>query len=510
MATIHLNGVRMEIAQGALLSSILPDHTLGCAVAIIRPATQEQTKTANLVITTTAGDITIEIAGQGTAFLESPSLIEVLSIHWVDRYGAAFGPFPSGIRPSRKPHLYERGDVILGCGGYEPQRSYLIFSRTRHASDHGADETGGIVGRVVSGKGVLDRFTQTDRITKIEPVISWADTSRSFTTTDLAFVLEDGMQIVTSLEIVAQGYSSPDKITTEAKESVEHMLIALQSGKFTVGRSASTHILDSRLAGAEDVEKEVRRPRREGAVTMRNAGKSAGGIYIYRSDVPSSPAHNMVGQVVRGIELVKLAKEHDILVVHVVPARIDLLGRPLTAAKEIAAATGFIMKVDKEDGDRIIVSQEPGTTLDVLSEKSVVVTTAPIENVIDIELDDISAPHSCEVFRKFTGLKEHDAGMMPVFFKFDDVVLFKPPIGSGAKITPENLPADEVPAAALAITNDSRKTAGLVGVRLSANKEFGPTSEPFEGTNLIGRVIDTQKLKKVKEREIVYIREVKR
>ena len=40
---------------------------------------------------------------------------------------------------------------------------------------------------------------------------------------------------------------------------------------------------------------------------------------------------------------------------------------------------------------------------------------------------------------------------------------------------------DEAPAAALAMTNDSRKGAGLVGVRLSVNKEFGPTSEPFEG-----------------------------
>jgi UPF0288 family protein (methanogenesis marker protein 3) len=77
------------------------------------------------------------------------------------------------------------------------------------------------------------------------------------------------------------------------------------------------------------------------------------------------------------------------------------------------------------------------------------------------------------------------------------------------KINPENTPKEEAPAAALAITNDSRKGAGLVGVRLSANKEFGPTSEPFEGTNIIGHVIDTEKLKKVREREIVYIREVK-
>jgi UPF0288 family protein (methanogenesis marker protein 3) len=77
------------------------------------------------------------------------------------------------------------------------------------------------------------------------------------------------------------------------------------------------------------------------------------------------------------------------------------------------------------------------------------------------------------------------------------------------KLNPENMPKDEAPAAALAITNDSRKGAGLVGVRLSASKEFGPTSEPFEGTNIIGRVIDTEKLKKVREKETVYIREVK-
>jgi len=44
----------------------------------------------------------------------------------------------------------------------------------------------------------------------------------------------------------------------------------------------------------------------------------------------------------------------------------------------------------------------------------------------------------------------------------------------------------------------------------SIPQRAGPTSEPFEGTNLIGHVIDTGKLKKVKEREMVYIREVKR
>ncbi len=80
----------------------------------------------------------------------------------------------------------------------------------------------------------------------------------------------------------------------------------------------------------------------------------------------------------------------------------------------------------------------------------------------------------------------------------------------GQDADPENSPVDEAPAAGLGITNDSRKGAGLVGVRLSANREYGPTSEPFDGTNMIGRIIDTEKLKKVKEREKVYIREVRK
>ncbi|MGA2120573.1 MAG: methanogenesis marker 3 protein [Methanoregula sp.] len=510
MITIHIDGKRLECEEGIRLSSILSEHPAGCAVGIIRPATQEQTKTANLAISTTAGEIIIEmLAGQETGFLESPDMTGRLALHWSDRYAAAFGPFPSSVRPVRKPHLYERGDVILGCGGYEPERSYLIFAKTRHSADHGADESGGILGKVVSGRGMLDRFATGDRVIRIEPVVSWADTSRSFTTTDPDLVLEDGMQLVTRMEIVAQGYT-PDRITTEAAGSVEHLLHALQSGKFTVGRAATTHILDPRLAGADDIGKEHRHPRREGTVTVRNTGRSAGGIYIYRADVPSSPAHNVVGQVVHGIELAKLAKEHDVLSVTVTPARIDLLGRPLAKAREIAAAAGVALKSDNNGSDRIVVSQEPGTTLDVLNERLVTVNTAPIDKVIDIELDDAAAPLSCEVFRRFTGLKEHDAGMMPVFFKFDDVVLFKPAIDPGTRIIPENQPVDEVPAAALAITNDSRKGTGLVGVRMSTNKEFGPTSEPFEGTNIIGRVIDKEKLKNVKERETVYIREVRR
>jgi putative methanogenesis marker protein 3 len=509
MIAIHLDGERMEVREGSTLGSVIPHHPHGCSVAIIRPSTQEQEKTGTLALSTTAGEVAIEIAGGNEVFLKSPEIVQKLTLHWSDRYASAFGPFPSPVHPVRKPHLYERGDVILGCGGYEPARSYLIFSKSRHSADHGADESGGVFAKVVSGRGILDRWTPGDRITKIEPVISWADTSRSFTTNDMSLVIEGGMQIVTRVNVIAQGYT-PDQITTEAAGSVEHLLLALRSGKFSASRVTSTHILDSRLAGTEDIEPEFRHPRREGTVTVRTTGQLAGGIYIYRNDVPSSPVHNVVGQIVHGIELVKLAKEHDIFTVSVLPQRIDLLGLSLTEAKEIAAAEKISLNADKEEGERIVVSQDPGNTLDVLKERMVTVTTASLEKVIDIELDDEKAPVSCDIFRRITGLKQHDAGMIPVFFKFDDVILFRSVIPAGTKINPENTPKDEVPGATLAITNDSRKASGFVGVRLSANKEFGPTSEPFEGTNILGRVIDTEKLKKVKEKENMYIRVVKR
>ena len=98
---------------------------------------------------------------------------------------------------------------------------------------------------------------------------------------------------------------------------------------------------------------------------------------------------------------------------------------------------------------------------------------------------------------------------MPFFFSFEDVYLFKPKLPTDIQLHPENPPVGESPANALAITNDARKGRGMIGVRLSPNPEFGPTSEPFEGTNLIGEVIDIGKLRRMKEGKIVYIREVR-
>ena len=505
MPSIHADGVPRDLPAGATLADLCEGCDPACAVAVIRPSTAEAAATANVRLSTTAGEVTVETAGTGQ--LPPSGLLAGLGVQWAERTSVALGPFPSGVVPARQVHQYRRGDVVLGCGGYDPARSYLIVVRTRHSADYGTGADGGVVGTVVAGRAVMDRLGGDDRIETVQPVLSWADTSRSFTTTDRSLVLEDGMEVVTRIEVLAEGYGE-GVIETGTAASVEHLLLSLEAGAFDVVRTASTHITEERLAGTP-VPAEKTQGRREGSVTVRSSGARRGCLYIYREDVPASPQHTIVGRISHGLELVKLACEGDRLAITCSPARFDLLGLPLETATRIAADRGIRFEADRTEGERVVVGQTPGTTLEVLAAGAVQVTTVPLSEVIDIRLDPDAAPASVAVFRRITGLKYHAIGTLPFFFTFEDVFLFKPKLPNDVRLTPENTPSEVTPANALAITNDARKGRGMVGVRLAPSTEFGPTSEPFEGTNLIGTVLDTGKLKRMKEGKIVHIREVR-
>lgn len=502
---IHLDGSIIEVKEGTTLATLLPDHDPRCVVAVIKPVEAAAERTPFFRFTTTKGEIVIETTDPRITELESPDAVQKLHIQWVDRYAAAFGPFPSDIQPGRQGFSYERGDVILGCGGYDPSRSFLIFSRMRHLADHGAPIEGGILGRVVSGRGIIDQWVSGDRIETIERVLSWEDRTRSFTTTDLGLALEDGMQIVSYVGAVAQGYS-PDKVSTDQAESVEHLLLALRDSRFVVSRATSTHIRDCRMIQSEPPAGK-KGPRREGTISIRTDGPSRGCVYLYRADVASQPAHTVAGRITHGIELVKLATDSDILYIRVEPYHCDMLGMSVEEGIQRAKERGIEARFDRTEEGRIIVDQEPPTTLEVLSERKISLSTAPRAKVVEINLDDTRAPSSCMVFREMTGLRFRTIGKLPVFFIFEDVILFRPPMKTTVKLLPENVPTTDVPAYTLAITNDTRKGTGTIGIRLSDNSEFGPTGEVFDATNVIGTVLEPEKLKGVKEKEMIYIRE---
>jgi len=49
-----------------------------------------------------------------------------------------------------------------------------------------------------------------------------------------------------------------------------------------------------------------------------------------------------------------------------------------------------------------------------------------------------------------------------------------------------------------------------VGVKLVDDRRYGPSGEKFEATNIIGRVLEPEKLQGVSEGETVYVLEVRK
>lgn len=503
---ILLDGRRLEVREGATLGSVLGPRDARLAVAVIRPRAAEAAETRTVQITTTRGEVVVELLRAEPVLLAGPGGARPLGLHWADRYAAAFGPFQAELVPARVPHRYSRGDVLLGCGGYDPSRSYLIFSRMDHEADHGAAADGGVIGRVIAGKGVIDRWTEGDRIEKAERIIAWADRSTSFTTTDTALPLEEGMQVVTRIEALAQGYT-PEQIDVTATELLEHLHLLLAKGHFRVTRASSTHIRDESLPDPH-LPEGGKGFRGEGTITLRTRGPATGAAYIYRGDVAANPSHAVIGHVVHGIELARTAAPGDLLAVEVTPPRIDFIGLPAPGALRLAGERGLAATIDDGGPGRVVVDQEPGTTLEMLAARKVRLATAPEGKVLAVRLFPEEAPQTCQVFREITGLTRHALGKMRLFFRFEDISLFKGELREGLKVLPEHTPQGEVPAWSLGMTNDARRGAGTVGIRAASHGEFGPTAEPFEGSNIFGLLLDTGKFAGLREKDMVYVKEV--
>lgn len=509
MASVHiyLNGEAKSVAEKTTLDKILPDQPEGTAVVIIRAGSVSQEKTSHMRLKTTAGDVVVEVA-KGAAFPEVAA--EALRVHFEDKNAAAFGPFPADFVPAMKEVRYPRGTVFLGSGGYDPKTSYLMFARNEHKADHGSAENGGVIGKVIFGLGIMNRWTNGDRVLAVEQIFSSNDASAAETVTDLsACTVEEKMQIFSELTITAEGYTETHAdIDTAVSESVDHMLFVLQKNRFTTDRAGSTYIR-CHSEGKLYVPQELQKPRREGVVTARTKGNGSGAIYIYTSDVASNPHHTVVGSVSKGIELAKFAGAGVTLKATIVPPLLDLRGLLLKEAVAAAKARGLKVMADNRDVEnRIVVDQKPAHTLEILKEGKVSLYTVALDDVIDITLDYEHAPLSVDLFRRVTGLKRYPVGTMPFIFGDEGMFLFKPNFARGVNIIPENCPKKACPIDALALSNDSRPAQGTVGVRLAKNTEFGPTGEPFGGTNIIGKVIDTDKLEKMQEGKDIYIREV--
>lgn len=506
---ISVDGKEMDLAAPAVLSDALTKAgtilARGTILGVIMGRGEKARQTNSYWINTTKGKLRIEIAETDLQRIwhDSVEKIEGAEARWATADGVAFGPFESALAFGREAHEYNRWEVVLGAAGFEAEKTHLIFMRRRHTAAYGTPANGGVLARVVGGKNTLDRLEKGDRIESIEPIVEWEDLTEKLATDDLNLLLSEGMEIYTHLDV---------ELIEDAPNGAEFFLALTRDGAFKVDSVSSSYISSDQLL-TEPIAFEHREPRLEGVATIRTIGRGRGRVFIYKADRTSNPGHSVVARVTAGMEMVKLARPGDLLTVYVRPERIMLLGLSLDKALRTMSERGIETEVEGHKGeDAVVVKQEPRPTMAILKEKRVKLTAIPSSHLVKIDLYDDKAPKSLDYFRHVTGLKERPVGPMPVYFVYENTLLFKPEIEATSykELLPENKPTGPVPAGSIGVSNQVAKRIGLVGVRLVEDKRYGPSGEKFEATNIIGRVLEPEKLAGVKEGETIYVQEVRK
>jgi len=508
---VFVDGAEISLNDGAILKDALDVGGVapppeGAIIGIVKGREEEAKETNSYWLNTTKGKLRIELLDTGIqeAWHKAVDQISGLKVRWSDGAAVAFGPLSTRIAPTRREHEYDRWEVVFGASGFEADKAQIVFARKRHSAAYGAPaENRGVFASVVGGKDLLYRLDMGDEILDAEPIVEWAALSDKMATQDLSLPLADGMEIYTRIEV---------DLIEAAPEGSEFFLAATRDRVFAVDGISSSYASSDILMG-ERIEFENREPRAEGVVTIRTQGRGLGRIFIYKADRTSIPSHSVVGKVTSGMDLVKLAEPGTKLATKVKPERIMLMGLSLNEAEKIAEERGIGFEVEGYTGDdAVVVEQRPVTTMQIIKVGQVVVTTIPADRMVAIELYDDLAPKSLDYFRHVVGLKEKPVGPLPVYFVYENTVLFKPVIAATSykEILPENKPTGVVKAGEIGVTNQAAKNAGLIGVKLEDDSKYGPSGEKFLATNIVGRILDLEKLRDVEEEETVYVLEVRK
>lgn len=506
---IVVDGVEIDLTPGSTLGTALDRAgsrpAEGAITGVVIGRGEKSRKTNSYWLNTTKGKIRIELLQTPLQDIwhENLTKIDGSLIRWASPDAAAFGPFATKLAWSREAHEYNRWEIVLGAAGFEAEKTQLIFVRRRHTAVYGTPKDGGVVAHVVGGKNTLDRLDKGDKILGIDPIVEWEDLTEKLATQDMTTPLAEGMEIFTRLDV---------ELIEDAPKGAEFFLALTRDGTFKVDSVSSSYISSDQLLG-ERIGFEHREPRLEGTVTIRTSGRGLGRIFVYKADRTSNPGHSVVGRVTAGMDMIKLAGRGQLVTVRVTPVRIMLMGWRLEQALQAMKERGISVSTEGYTGeDAVIIKQEPETTMEVIKEKNVRLTTIPANRLVAIELYYDLAPKSLDYFRHVTGLKERPVGPLPTYFVYENTLLFKPAIDavSYKEILPENKPTGPVPAGSIAISNQVARKIGLVGVKLVDDRRYGPSGEKFEATNIIGRVLEPEKLKGVKEGDVVYVLEVRK
>ncbi len=504
MITIEINGQKLEVKNGSNLRDAIElsktFYIPGTTAGILKSGTRKEEATSEYRVFTTKGEFRIELIGDSMIWNRFSHNFLNIKAHWETNNSVAFGPVETDVLPERAEKKYNRYDIFFGTGGYDAKNTYLMFSKNRHISDYGSPQDA-LVGKVISGKDIIAKLKQGDTLIKIEPVVRWETLLDKVSTHDLSTMLEDGMRIFTYFKV---------DLVNEAPEGAEHFLAVIRKKIFNIDTFSNSFISDDTLKG-EGCPYEHWEARSEGSVAVRTDGLGNGRAYIYKEDRTSSAVHSVVGHVSAGIELIRIAEPGSRLAALSNPEQVMILGMSFEQAEEMLSARELRLEKKGYTGeDAIIVEQDPDTTIGIISEGIVTGLGVRSDKIIDVSFYYDLAPKTLDFFRHSLRLKDRPMGPLPVFYTYENTYLFRSEKEAEAykEINPENIPKTRARAGDIGVTNQAAKRYGMIGVRLTDDDRYGPTGEKFECTNIIGKVIDPERLRGVKAGDVVYIREV--
>lgn len=509
---IKINGEDVDIPKGSTIKDAIEisnaPYSAGSLVCLISGEKEIENNVSKYKIKTHKGSILIELIDSE----ESKDLVGfwkenysnfVSNVRWESSNELAIGPISSNFEPSHKEYKYRDNDVLISLSGFSNEATHIVFVKDSHSNVYGVPNgTGnGVFAKIIGGRKVLFSLSSSDEIISIDPVIERSTLTNSTGGSDLNIVLEEGNKLFT-YALFEPNENSP--------MSVEHLFSLIRNNKIEVSFESNSFLGFYELVGLTKDAEEISE-RKRGTVTLRNDGKGKGKVYIYREDRVRAETHTKIANVVKGMELFDIAKKGDFITVRSNPERIMLMMMTQKEAEESLNSLGIAHeRSGLVDDDAIIVAQEPEFTIGILKNKKVSTVGLASDELLKIKLSN-NAPRSKWYFEKLTGLAEKPVGVLKVYFAVPDmnIFMFEGDSDESKGLVPENTPEDIIEAGEIGITNMSKKGLGYVGIRTVDNDEFGPTGEPFQSTNVVGKVVENiEYLNKLKDGHKLYVYEI--
>ena len=507
---IKVNGKEVDVAEGSTIQDVIEKtnapYTPGSIICLIKGKKELEKNITKYKIKTTQGSIIIELVDNE----EAKPIVDVwknqyeefadLSIRWSTSTEVAIGPIVTDLEPTHDEFKYYEGDVVLSLSSFSNESTHLILLKENATNVYGVPPYNkGIFARIIGGRKTLNGLTDDDVVTAIEPIIERSTTTDS-ASADLSTVLEEGNELYTYISF---------EIDEASPICVEHLFSIIKDNRIKVNFDSNSFVGFYELEGI-DKPKEDTTQRVRGTITIRNTGNGVGRMYVYRENRVLTPNHTTVGRITAGMEIIDIAKKDDFITVKSEQKRLLLLSKSQGEASKILAEAGVEhIREGVTDDEGLIVEQSPRHTIDILKEGKVVTKAISPNELRDVKFVD-NAPRSVKYFKLISGLLENPVGKIKVHFAVPGmhITIFEGDKKLAKGLIPENNPVDVVNECEIGITNMSAKSAGLIGIRFEPNREFGPTAESFNATNIVGKMVsNTEGLEELKEGVEVYVRE---